>query len=456
MLGSVPSAPLDRIALDALEAIDAAIVVFDADQRLVLCNPAFRGLYAPIATLLQPGRPFADLLHAAIDRGLLPEAMVDREGFVARRIEQHRAPGPPIQRQFPGGRWRRIVEKRLDDGHLLGFSTDVSDAVDRERQLEAARRTAQRHRQRLEDAIDALPDGFALYDEDDRLVIANRRYRELYEASAPAIRPGAKFEALLRYGLAHGQYPEAVGQEQAWLEGRLYRHRHPAAPILQALPGNRWLRIDERPTRDGGIAGVRTDVTELVRREQELRRVNAELADSRRQLAALSETDALTGIANRRRFDRVLHEEWLRGARHGLPLALLIVDVDHFKRYNDALGHPLGDHALCEVAQVLQSVGRRSSDLVARYGGEEFALLLPHTTLPEAVALAQACREALAERALPHPDSPLGPLLTFSVGAAAAVPLPAQGSESLVRAADTAVYAAKRGGRDRVATPACA
>ena len=114
-----------------------------------------------------------------------------------------------------------LLKVRLADGSLLAFSVDVSDLVEKERALDAARAQAQQERERLEDALEALPDGFALFDADDRLVVCNQRYREIYERSAPAIRAGAHFEDLLRYGLARGQYPGAEGRESAWLEERL-------------------------------------------------------------------------------------------------------------------------------------------------------------------------------------------------------------------------------------------
>lgn len=561
--------------VEAIDAMDAGIVLFDAQDRLVLCNRSFRALYPGLAEQLRPGRTFEELLRDAIAQGLVPEAQGDVEAFVAERVQHHRQPGPPLMRQMIDGRWRRITEQRLADGSLLAFSIDVTERVENERALEDARAEAAQARERLADAVEALPDGFALYDADDRLVVCNRRYREIYSPSAPAIRAGTSFEDILRYGLAHGQYPAAEGQELTWLEERLYRHRHADQPILQELPGNRWLRIEERPTRLGGVAGVRVDVTELVQQGQQLKQVNARLTESRAQLNAvigtamaaivtldargevlsanpatttifgwpdhelvglnigvlvpepaggeqdplsllaqrgtalraapqdirarrrdgqgvmvqlalsrleipgparyvalftdlsereayaqalrdanaqlahLSETDALTGIANRRRLDRALHEEWQRSGRHGQPVALLIVDVDHFKRYNDSLGHPMGDECLRAIAQILRQCVRRTGDLVARYGGEEFALLLPHTAAAEAMVVALACIEAVESAALPHPDSPLAAHLTLSIGVASALAGAASLPASLVEAADTAVYAAKRAGRRR-------
>ena len=123
---------------------------------------------------------------------------------------------------------------------------------------------------RLVDAIAAIPEGFALYDRDDRLIIFNDRYKEIYAASAPAITPGARFEDILRYGAERGQYAEAAGRVEAWISERLDRHRNAKGPIEQRIAGNRWLRIEERPTSEGGVVGVRVDITDIKRAQQQL------------------------------------------------------------------------------------------------------------------------------------------------------------------------------------------
>jgi diguanylate cyclase (GGDEF)-like protein len=198
------------------------------------------------------------------------------------------------------------------------------------------------------------------------------------------------------------------------------------------------------------VAGVRSDVTELVRREQQLVELNSELDRARGELERLSQTDALTGIANRRRFDAALADECLRVQRHGGPLALLLIDVDHFKPYNDRYGHPAGDECLRRVATALAGCVRRSTDLVARYGGEEFALLLPHSAADAAARLAQRCLAAIDAAALPHADSPHGGRLTITIGASVLAAMHADAAETLLRAADRALYAAKSAGRHRV------
>nr|MCU0814107.1 diguanylate cyclase [Burkholderiaceae bacterium] len=370
--------------------------------------------------------------------------------WLPKRLAQRRQhPSTPVLHQIDDGRWVRGFEMPTPDGGLVGVRLDVSELVQQQSRAEAATR-------QLQEAIDALPDGFALYDADDRLAVFNRRYRELYAASAPAIRVGATFEEILRHGLAHGQYPDAAGHEDDWLAERLYRHRNPGPPQLQQLPGNRWLRIDERRTADGGLAGVRTDVTELVQREQELQRLNARLDELNAQLTQLSDTDALTGVANRRQFDRRLAEEWARAARHAAPLSLLLVDVDHFKRFNDARGHPRGDECLRALAQALHGCARRATDVVARYGGEEFAVLLPYADAREAHALAEHCLAAVDALHVEHGDSPVGPHVTISVGVATTVPTLMDGPGSLLRDADRALYRAKQAGRHRAVAAAAA
>lgn len=442
-----------------LDAMDAGIVLYDADDRLVLCNTQFRELYGPLAHLFEPGATFEALMREALASGLIPEATGREAQWLVERMHQHRHPGAPIDRRFPGDRWRRIIEQRLPDGGLLAFSTDITELKEKQRALELSQREAEQARQRLQDAIDALPDAFALYDADDRLLVYNRKYREIYAATGEDnILAGRSFEALLREGLAHGQYPDAVGREDDWLAARLEHHRNPTGALMQQIPGNRWLRINESKTREGGRAGVRIEVTDFVRREQELERLNRERDSYARQLqlanatlAQLSETDGLTGLANRRLFDLQLEQEWQRARRHGDPLALLMVDVDHFKRLNDTLGHPAGDACLRQVADALKSCAMRSGDLVARYGGEEFVLLLPHTTLDDAQAVAARCLAAVDAAALPNPGSPLGPHVTVSIGLALARLGDGTAlASSLVGDSDQALYRAKHLGRHRV------
>lgn len=184
------------------------------------------------------------------------------------------------------------------------------------------------------------------------------------------------------------------------------------------------------------------------RLRREVARLEAErvrlLAEANARLAVLATTDPLTGLANRRAFDEALARESALAARGRRPLALTILDVDHFKAFNDAFGHPAGDEVLGRVAAVVRGCCR-GTDVVARLGGEEFAVLLPGTDLPGGVALAERVRLAVAAG-----PWPLGPV-TVSVGVAAH-DAASGGAAELVRAADREMYRAKRGGRNQVAS----
>ena len=165
----------------------------------------------------------------------------------------------------------------------------------------------------------------------------------------------------------------------------------------------------------------------------------------------LLSTDAMTGIANRRRFDAALNREWRRCRRAGAPLSLLMIDVDHFKAYNDYCGHPQGDACLRELAQVLVETIGRPGDIVARYGGEEFVVLMPEIGAGAggALAVANKLAAALRQADIPHPRSPAGPRLTISIGAATARNLAGEPA-ALVEFADRLLYAAKAAGRNQV------
>ena len=174
-----------------------------------------------------------------------------------------------------------------------------------------------------------------------------------------------------------------------------------------------------------------------------------QLQESNRKLTALSSTDGLTGLANRRSFDEVLAREWSRARRNNAPLALAMIDVDFFKPYNDHYGHQQGDECLRRVAAVLADTVKRATDLTARYGGEEFAFIAPGTSAADAMKMAEKVRATLAELELPHEKSPLR-RVTISIGVAVMVPAEQQESTLLVRTADQSLYQAKSMGRNRV------
>lgn len=169
-------------------------------------------------------------------------------------------------------------------------------------------------------------------------------------------------------------------------------------------------------------------------------------------LRAQALTDGLTGVANRRRFDDALQLEWRRCLRRRAPLAVLMIDIDHFKQFNDCYGHQAGDRCLRAVGEALQASFRRPYDLVARYGGEEFVCLMPECSLTDARTMAEEAVLAVRRLAIPHERSPTAPVVTISAGIATCVPgEPGEAPERLMQRADAALYEAKRQGRNRVA-----
>ena len=542
----------------SIDALPAGVEVYDEDDKLILFNAELSAMYPHLAPVLRLGPSFEALARESLRLGIVPEALGREEAWLAERLAKRAAQSEPLLRQLANGRWIRIYETRSSSGAVVAVRLDVTDLIGQQQALVAAQQQAEQARLLLEDAIEGLADGFAYFDADDRLVLCNQRYCEIYQDSAAAMVTGTRFEAILRYGLARGQYPEAAGQETTWLEERMHRHLHPGPALMQELPGRRWFRIEERRTRNGGIVGVRTDVTELVQRGQELGQLNLKLAESRAQLQAiistamsviltvddlgqilfanralstrlgwstdevigrpvefllgqalpdtgcdvqarhqaghslamqlevsdfqvgharyrvclltdvsereateqalrqanveleaLSETDALTGLANRRCLDRRLREEWDRAARHKLPLAMMMIDVDHFKRFNDLHGHQAGDDCLRRIALTLRACASRSSDVVARYGGEEFVLLLPHSGPDEARRVADNCLIAMDQLAFPHGDSPVAAHVTLTIGLAMARTDLGDDPLSLLQDADAALYQAKVAGRHR-------
>ena len=172
------------------------------------------------------------------------------------------------------------------------------------------------------------------------------------------------------------------------------------------------------------------------------------------QLTRLSTTDALTEVGNRRMFDQTLKTEWARASRRGEPLGLLMIDIDHFKEYNDHYGHPAGDECLKQVSAALAQSCKRTTDLVARYGGEEFALLLPATPPEGALKVIEAARAELGRLAIPHAASQTAGVVTFSAGLASFVHGRDSDPRELVKRADEALYRAKELGRNRTISAA--
>lgn len=185
-------------------------------------------------------------------------------------------------------------------------------------------------------------------------------------------------------------------------------------------------------------------------KNDELKRLNRELEEANLKLEKLSQTDGLTGIYNRYVFDRKMNLEWDRCKRSFMPLSLIMIDVDFFKLFNDKYGHQAGDECIKQVAMVLSSLARRSSDVVARYGGEEFAIILPSVNSDNAQELAELMRLGVENLNIRHEYSSISDNLTISLGVCTLIPSGKSSPHEFIRTADKALYEAKQRNRNNV------
>lgn len=214
---------------------------------------------------------------------------------------------------------------------------------------------------------------------------------------------------------------------------------------VNELQDNLQAHLERQHSDELAIAASRDYLAELVEAR------TAELKAANQSLEALSRHDSLTGLANRRYFDELKEVEFRRAMRHKTPLAVLMCDVDFFKRYNDTYGHMQGDECLKQVAEILRSVFGRSGELAARVGGEEFVVVLPNLDAEQACVAAERLRTGLAVSELPHGASTVSPFVTLSIGVAELDPQAMDNFDQLLQRADQALYRAKFLGRNRVA-----
>jgi PAS domain-containing protein len=250
---------------NAIDAMQAGIVAYDRDDCLLFTNAEFRRLYHLSDRDTVPGTPYERLLRARVEAGLMPEAQGREQAWIAERIAQRRDLGDSAtMRRMADGSWRRLIEQRLPDGTRLAFSVDVTELVESQQALEAARRDIEETHRLLHEAIEAMPAAVEVYDRTDRLVVFNQRMLAMYPHMVGKVMHGETFDTLVRRALDLGAVPEARGREEDWLAERLAERGRHTEPRLQRAPDGNWIHIYETPMPGGGLVTVRLHAAEFV------------------------------------------------------------------------------------------------------------------------------------------------------------------------------------------------
>ncbi len=420
----------------AFDLLPDSLSVKDLQGRFLIANEA-------TAKLMNAGSP--KRLIGKTDADFFPPDVASRVIAEEMAAISRREPTLIEQRVSHADRketWLSTLKVPLfdEEGQLSGLITHNRDVTER-RKMALDLAESQQH---LSDALENIPGGVAMFDAKGTLVYSNRHYREMFPLTADLRVPGANYRDIFVGALHQGELAartEANAAELAKSPQDLLLSRD---KVQFQLSDGRWIETHVRFTLSGACFALYSDITRLKSKEAKLVELNAKLS-----LAAV--TDGLTGLANRRAFDQYLDHELKRASRGSLPLSLVLIDVDRFKAFNDTYGHPAGDECLRALAECMQQVAQRPSDMAARYGGEELALVLPLTGETQAMDLAKRLRQLVRARAIAHEESEKG-IVTVSIGVAAvdfedsADLTPAQ----ILRRADEALYAAKTAGRDAV------
>ncbi|WP_245472516.1 sensor domain-containing diguanylate cyclase [Rhizobium jaguaris] len=376
----------------------------------------------------------------------LAQALFDREQQIMATGEPMVDFEEPFVVESGRERWFLTTKVPLRNRHgdLIGLAGVTRDIIEKKRLVQEALDS----KDVLSQAMAEMSDGLAMFGRDGRLVFCNDQYRAAFPRSAYARQPGAHISDIVRAVVRNAERIDVSPDvSEDWIQAsaaQLFLTRDTEIPLFDG----RWLSLRTRLASDGSALVVVSDITSMKHSEEQLKQVAHEMR-------GLAYIDSLTGLANRRVFDDVMLKEFALARRSRSPLSLLLLDIDHFKTYNDTYGHLEGDKCLKAIGDALRSVLVRPSDLAARFGGEEFAIVLPGTDRDGAMRLAEALRSTLHLLAIPHRASNKS-IVTASIGVVSMSDTSTfTNPVELVEAADHALYDAKTNDRDCIATDGC-
>ncbi|MET0605564.1 MAG: PAS-domain containing protein, partial [Beijerinckiaceae bacterium] len=330
----------------AIEGLASGFALYDSDDRLVIWNKRFEEYAPDIGGQLKIGMNYAEIVRASAARGKVSEAVGRENEWVAERLAYHRRPEGVLLRRLPDGRWIQLNKRRAASGDLVSIYTDITEIKQKEEQVTKAT-------ERLQNAIEGLTSGFALYDSEDRLVIWNKRFEEFTPGVAEFLVVGSRFEDIVRAAARKGRYRDAVGREEEWIAQRLAYHHEPEGYLVNQLPDGRWIQLNKRRAASGDMVSVFTDITEIKQKEEAVTKATELLQDAIEGLgsgfAIYDENDRLL-IWNERyeEFTRDLDGFRKAGAHFAdmLKGALAAGQINEAKgREEEWLAHRLAHHA---------------------------------------------------------------------------------------------------------------
>ena len=408
---------------DAINQIPQAVALFDADERLIICNDAFRAFYGLTPEQSQRGTSCWSILERGLELGFRP---ADSENITSDRItrfvSEHGSWRGVVQ--VRDGRFIHTIHEPLQSGGWITIQDDVTEQRRHEDEELARLNEAQAQSMRFNAAIDNMKHGLSMFDADRRLVVCNETFVQLYQLPRHLSEPGTPFIEIFRHRHSVGMTPEGIDFETGYATiGRLIDNAGSInAPSTMA--SGRVIMVNHQPLADGGWLSTHEDITEQHRNAETIR--------------YLAHHDSLTGLANRATFLEAMAEAEAR-IDDGELLAVICIDLDRFKEINDTLGHAVGDAVLTGVSKRLRAV-LDERGLTARLGGDEFAALIgPLESPAEALELARTLMETL--------QAPLTVgNASISCGASCGIALAPQhghDAQTLMRCADLALYRAK-------------
>ena len=423
-----------KLLLAALHQAPDYLYVKDRESRFVAVNEGVAKVN---------GATSPDHLYGKTDFDLVPPERAARLFAEEQRVMGSDGAALDVEEMVETGgvnRWFVTSKSavRNIDGEVLGLTGVTRDVTEKKRLEEAFMRSSDQ----LNLVLSEMSDGIALFDETGRLAFCNDQYRSMFPLTSDLRVPGAQLRDILEAAHRRGEQVEIHRDGvESWINSVLGSLDTGGVEEVHLYDG-RWLYVRTKPIEAGGATVIVSDITEMKRAETGVLALTA-------QLQLLASTDGLTGLLNRRSFDEGLEKEVARTRRSGLPISLIMIDIDRFKNFNDRYGHPAGDECIKKVALVLRAGARRPADVVARYGGEEMSLILPDTDEAGAFALAEQLRLSVRALAIEHADSEKG-VVTISLGVATfSASEPARSAQALLAQADEALYIAKDAGRDR-------